>query len=76
MVTRQEIEEFLPGAGFAKDRWGHYTRTGTDGRHHRYKLSRIMARLEVKSTVGWVRLRSGYYRDLSIVDGYIKGMKS
>jgi hypothetical protein len=44
-------------------------------RKYRLKLSPIMARLEVKTPHGWVRIKSGYYKDLSFTpDGKIAGL--
>ena len=45
--------------------------------HRRYKLSKIMVRREVKvGAAGWVRVMSGYYKDLSISpEGKLVGMK-
>ena len=42
---------------------------------NRLKLSRIAARHEIHTPFGWARLRSGYYKDLSITaDGKLAGM--
>jgi hypothetical protein len=45
-------------------------------RHYRLKVSRIAVRYEIKSHAGWVRVRSGYLKNLTITaDGKLAGMK-
>jgi hypothetical protein len=71
-MTRQEFEQWAVTHGWAKDQWGHY-RKG----FKRLKLSSVAARLEVKAgSVGWVRLRSGYYSRLNISEsGKLVGLR-
>lgn len=82
-MKRHELEAWLAARGWAKDRWGHYTKTsaGPEGeeRAMRYKLSRVGARLEIKAKIGqsheWVRLRYGFFTKLTFApDGKLKGM--
>lgn len=49
-------------------------------REYRFKLSKVMARREVQvvhhdGSKSWIRIKSGYYKDLRIIDGKIHGMK-
>lgn len=76
-MTRDELIQWATRNGWELDRWGHLQKTEHNGlRHYRIKLSRIDARFEVKSAHGWVRVRSGYLKDLSITaDGKLAGMK-
>ena len=64
-ITREELIAWARRNGWALDRWGHLQKTN-NGTTYRLKLSRIAARYELKSSAGWVRLRSGYYKDLTI----------
>ena len=52
-----------------------YTKPGAEG--WRYRLARLVMRREHRLSNGeWIRVRSGYYKDLSInEDGKISGMK-
>ena len=81
-MTKDERIRWATAHGWTEDRFGHLqkkspnTSPGTeDHRHHRLKLSKIAARYEVKTSSGWVRIRSAYYKDLSITaDGKLVGM--
>jgi len=77
MITREQLVEWAQAHGWRLDRFGHLQKVEHDGvRHYRIKLSRIAARFEVKTAHGWVRVRSGYLKDLSITaDGKLAGMK-
>ena len=77
MVTREQLIEWATANGWELDRFGHLEKVEHEGlRHYRLKLSRIAARFETKTAHGWVRVRSGYYKDLSITaDGKLAGMK-
>lgn len=77
MMTRDELIQWATRNGWKLDRFGHLQKSNDGGsRRYRLKLSRIAARYEVKTPFGWARLRSGYYKDLSITaDGKIAGMK-
>jgi len=75
-MTRSEVVAWAESHGWTRDAWGHYQRVTPQGNRYRLKLSRIAARYEVRTEVGWVRLMSGYYRDLSISpEGKLSGMK-
>jgi len=75
-MTRSEVVSWAESHGWTRDSWGHYQYETQQGKRYRLKLSRIAARYEVRTDVGWVRLMSGYYRDLSInADGKLSGMK-
>lgn len=76
-MTREELIQWATSNGWKLDRWGHLQKTEHGGlRHCRIKLSRIAARFEIKTDYGWVRVRSGYLKDLSInADGKLAGMK-
>ncbi|HYL35768.1 MAG TPA: hypothetical protein VEV17_07645 [Bryobacteraceae bacterium] len=77
MVTRQLLIQWATAQGWALDRFGHLHKVEHEGlRHYRLKLSRIAAGFETQTPHGWVRVRSGYYKNLSITaDGKIVGMK-
>lgn len=61
-MTRPEFEAWATTHGWTKDQWGHF-RKGD----RRLKLSKVAVRLETKvDSVGWVRLRNGYFSKLRI----------
>jgi len=69
-MRKMKKEQFISWAesqGWKLDRFGHLKKE-KDGKSYRFKLSRIAARYEVKSSAGWVRIRSGYFSKLTISD--------
>lgn len=76
MVTREQFVEWAILNGWKLDRYGHFQKVEHEGlRQYRLKLSRIAVRYEVKSHAGWVRVRSAYFKDLSITpEGKLLGL--
>ena len=80
MITKEQLEQWTVGKGYVKDKWGHFQKVH-EGKAYRLKVSNIAVRQEVK--VGydgggsdWVRIRSGYFKDLSITpDGRLAGLR-
>ena len=73
-MTKDELIAWAKANGWTEDRFGHLQKTNGTSRY-RLKLSSIAARYEVKTAHGWVRLRSGYYKNLNITaDGKLAGM--
>ena len=73
-MTRDELIRWAATQGWKLDRFGHLQKQSLNGTH-RLKLSTIAARYETKTQHGWVRLRSGYYKDLQLTaDGKLAGM--
>jgi len=74
MITKDQLITWATAHGWQRDRWGHLQKEFDNGTH-RLKLSRIAARHEIKTPHGWFRVRSGYYKDLTITaDGKLAGM--
>ena len=81
-MTKDELVAWAKAHGWWEDRYGHLQRTTCmpegcprEVRTYRLKLSSIAVRYEVKSSAGWVRIRSGYYKNLTITaDGKLAGM--
>jgi hypothetical protein len=83
-MTKQELINWLISKGYTKDNYGHYQVT-RNGEKIRVKIQATSARYEKqinlptydgKSEHEWLRIRSGYYKDLSINDkGQLSGMK-
>jgi hypothetical protein len=76
MITRDQLIQWATSNGWKLDSHGHLQKVEHEGlRHYRLKLSRIAVRYEVKTHAGWVRLRSGYYKNLHITaDDQLAGM--
>ena len=73
-MTREELITWATRNGWKLDRFGHLQKHSPQGTY-RLKLSTIAARYETKTPHGWVRLRSGYYKDLQLTaDGKLAGM--
>jgi len=73
-ITREELIAWATRHGRKLDRWGHLKKE-LPGATHRIKLSRIAARHEISTPHGWVRLASGYLKQLHITaDGKLGGM--
>ena len=81
-MTKDELITWAKAHGWKEDRFGHLQKTSCmpegcprEVRAYRLKLSSIAARYEVKTSAGWLRLRSGYYKNLNITaDGELAGM--
>ena len=78
-MTKQELENWLISKGYSKDKFGHYQRT-INRITTRFKMQANSARYEKKAEIvdhnEWLRLASGYYKNLSITpEGKLSGMK-
>jgi len=73
-MTKQELINWAKVHGWNLDRFGHLKKN-LNGKMYRFKLSRIAARYELKTSDGWVRINSGYFSKLSISgEGKLVGM--
>lgn len=72
-----QLLEVLVKNGWSPDRWGHYKKE-IEGRVYRYRFNKTCIRLESQLDLGdrkeWRKIRSGYYKDLSVIDGKIHGL--
>ena len=84
-LTKQQIIDWAIGKGWELDKWGHLQKKVGD-KEYRFKLSSTAMRYEAKvhhpgtqyskPSSEWMRLRSGYYKDLSILpDGKLSGLR-
>lgn len=74
-ITKQQIVDWAKDRGWRLDKWGHLQKTIKDKQYRLY-LSSIAMRYEVKTLNGWIRLRSGYYKDLAIdSEGKLSGLR-
>jgi hypothetical protein len=84
-MTKQELISWGKQHGYKLDKIGHL-RKDVGNNEYRIKLSPISARLEsrvrfdkddygYKHPAVWVRLQSGYYKNLSIANNKLIGMK-
>ena len=70
-MTKQEFIEWAKSKGWKQDTWGHLKKDT-----HRFKIQKTSVRYERKGFDRWYRIRSGYYKNLSITeDNKIKGLK-
>jgi hypothetical protein len=83
-MTKQELITWLESKGYTKDTYGHYQKTKENGTKIRVKIQATSCRYEEQITLvssgkpehEWLRLGSGYYKDLFINDkGQLSGMK-
>ena len=74
-MRKQELINWAQSRGWKLDRFGHLKKT-LNGKVYRFKLSRIAARYELKTSAGWARIKSGYFSKLSVTDeGKLAGMR-
>ena len=66
-MKKDQFIEWAKTRGWQLDRFGHLKKE-KDGKSYRFKLSRIAVRYELKTSSGWMRLKSGYFSKLSISD--------
>jgi hypothetical protein len=88
-MKREDFIRHIESIGFVKpdranaaDRW---IRTLSSGKVTGFKISRVAVRYEVKvvheatsyspKKTDWVRVQSGYLKNIEIVDGKIVGLK-
>lgn len=79
MLLREDLIKWALEHGYTQDKFGHYQKTKNDITV-RLKLSKIAVRYEKKAHIvdhnEWIRIQSGYYKDLSINDkGQLSGLK-
>ena len=60
-MKKEELEDYLIKKGYKKDRWGHYHKGDI-----RYKMQKTNVRIERKSSLGWFKLYSYYYKNIEI----------
>ena len=77
-MNKMNKERFIAWAqsrGWKLDSFGHLKKE-SNGKTFRFKLSRIAARYEQKTSAGWERIKSGYFSKLSLTDeGKLAGMR-
>ncbi len=74
-MKRDQFIEWAKVRGWKLDRFGHLKKS-LNGKIYRFKLSRIAARYELKTSAGWARIKSGYFSKLSVTDeGKLAGMR-
>jgi len=88
-MTKTEFINWALSRGWTEDKFGHLQKTvpfntsdtSSESEQYRFKLSSTHVRYEKKIGVAirqteWLRIRSGYFKDLSISsDGKLKGLK-
>jgi len=80
-MKREEFIQWLQRRGYKDQRgYGRFRKEGKNGKIYAFKVSKIAARYEVQviheTSKSWVRLRSGYFKDLSLTeDDKLLGMK-
>jgi len=62
-LTKAEFEQWATNRGWTKDKFGNFHKTA-NGKEYRFKISKISVRYELKFDGDWLRLRSGYFKDL------------
>jgi len=73
-MTKQELINWAQSRGWNLDRFGHLKKN-LNGKMYRFKLSRIAARYEQKTSAGWMQIKSGYFSKLSVSgEGKLVGM--
>ena len=79
-MTKQQFIDWAKSKGWKQDKFGHLQKE-TNEIYYRFKLSNIAVRYEKQITFSdgkheWIRITSGYYKDLSInSEGKLSGMK-
>lgn len=70
-LQKAQLETILPTLGWTRDRWGYWR-----NQKYRIGLSRVGVRFEVRNDEipKWVRLASGYWRDIELVEQPDKGI--
>ena len=83
-MTKQEFIKWAKSKGWAEDKFGHLKKE-YNSKEYRFKIQSILVRYEVKihheagqyspASNEWMRLRSGYLKDLRIAsNGKLSGL--
>jgi len=83
-LTKDAVASWAIGRGYKYDRYGHLVKT-VNGEEFRMKISKIAVRYERKihhdaseysrASSEWLRLRSGYLKDLHIEGHILYGLR-
>ena len=83
-ITKKQFIDWAISRNWEKDKWGHLQKT-SGGKQYRFKISTTSVRYEVKihfepTKYGpkseWMRLRSGYFKDLYFTaEGKLVGLR-
>ncbi len=82
-IIQQQIKDLLKSKGWKEDNYGNYQKN-ENGQEYRFKFNDISIRYELKIRYAgteyskpsseWMRLKSGYFKDLSVSEKGIKGL--
>lgn len=72
-MTKEQAEQFFERHNWKRDQWGHFHKIQP---HYRATVTSHSVKIEVKAgTAGWVRIRSGYLRDITLTpDDKLSGL--
>ncbi len=75
-MNREQFVEWAVRNGWVLDKWGHLQKS-RENCEYRLKLAATYVRYETKlGSVGWIRLRGAYYRNLRLTDAKLVGLGS
>lgn len=79
-ITKDQFREWAADKGWEADQHGHLQKAvplevNGEIRRYRYKLTKIAVRYELRVGDRWVRIKSGYFGKMAIVDNKLEGMK-
>lgn len=79
-ITKKQFIEWAIENGWEQDRFGNMQKevSGTAEftiQRFRLKFTKLVVRKEVRSGERWIRLKSGYFGEMTITDGRLEGMK-
>ena len=72
-MTKEQAEQFFTRHNWTRDKWGHFHKTQP---HYRATVTTHSIKIEVKAgCAGWVRIKSGYLRDITLTpDDKLSGL--
>ncbi len=83
-MTKTELTQWLESKGFKQDSYGHYQKTDPSGKVYRFKIQDTSVRYEAQIRLDgtqyskpkneWLRIRSNYYKNLSLVNDKLHGL--
>lgn len=79
-MTKQQFVSWAKARGWREDKWGHLQKI-INNKQYRFKVSKTSIRYEVRLRYeaggsDWLRIRSGYLRNLSLdSEGKLKGLR-
>ena len=77
-MKKEDLINWAKQNGYSSDRYGHLVKEENNPpespKKYRLRVSQSAARIEIRGTGGWIRLRSNYLKNLFLKEGKLQGL--